>query len=453
MAALALAENAPYATDPSRLYYGTDTHSMGLLLGAAFGALAAGRPRPKVGCGRPRPRRRLVGLTDLLAAAAIVAVVIVMFKVPESSPGLYRGGFVAVAAAVALATGFVARAGSRTGRLLDRRPMRWLANRSYEIYLWHWPITVVTRPGADLHWPGPLVLLVRCVATLVLADLAYRLIEVPLRTKGLRASVRGGVRRFGRVITGDAPVGARLATALLVTGVLLAGGVLVDGPKPKLSAGQRALAAAHGGRNLSLAAPPARPRPALSNVARQLARDQVAAGGTPSPTPSSSPRRAAAGPRPSALPAISAFGDSVILGARPALQRVFPGGTMDAVEGRQAGPILADIDRAAAAGRLHPLVIIHVGDNGLIDPSALRRTLSSLRHAQRVIVVTDRVGRDWQDANNRTIARVVPKFANATVLDWHRRSAHHSGWFYDDGIHLTASGAIAYARMLAAAAR
>jgi lysophospholipase L1-like esterase len=222
------------------------------------------------------------------------------------------------------------------------------------------------------------------------------------------------------------------------------------GPKPKLSAGQRALAAAHGGRDLQLAAPEAQPEPSLSEVAAHL----LGRGGwslspsAPTPVPTTAAR-----PKPPAvhhpLPAISAYGDSVILGARLALQRVFPGGTMDAVEGRQADPILADIDRAAAAGRLNPLVIIHVGDNGLIDPGALRHTLSGLRHVQQVIVVNDRVGRAWQNPNNRTIASIVPRYHNASLLDWHRRSSHHGSWFFDDGIHLTASGALAYARLLA----
>jgi hypothetical protein len=47
----------------------------------------------------------------------------------------------------------------------------------------------------------------------------------------------------------------------------------------------------------------------------------------------------------------------------------------------------------------------------------------------------------------------VPRFHNATVLDWHRVSGPHPGWFYEDGIHLTPAGAVAYTRLIAAAAR
>jgi hypothetical protein len=345
----------------------------------------------------------------------------------------------------------VARPGSRLGAALDRRALRWLAARSYAIYLWHWPVAVVTRPGADVHWPAPVVLFVRIGATLLLADLTHRLVEFPIRTLGLRTSVRRGVRRLSRVVVGQAPVGARLVTAALVTALLLAVGVLATGPKPSLSAGQRAVAAAHGGRALSLG--PLRIPDQRERGAQQSPQQSR------SPLDDASPvhRRSAApvaATRPAgALPPISAFGDSVMLGARTALDVHFPGGTLNAVEGRQADPILRDIERDAAAGRLNPLVVIGVGDNGYINATTLRHTLALLGRVRRIIVVNNRVGRDWQDPNNRIIARVVPRFRNATILDWHAASAHHSSWFYDDGIHLTASGAVAYTSLIAAAAR
>jgi hypothetical protein len=142
-----------------------------------------------------------------------------------------------------------------------------------------------------------------------------------------------------------------------------------------------------------------------------------------------------------------------MLGAREYLDDRFPGGTMDAVEGRQPDPILADIEEDEAAGRLNPLVIIGVGDNGLITPDVLRQTLRCLRDVPRVIVLNNRVGRYWESSNNQTIASIVPDFKNVRLLDWHAVSASHPDWFYDDGIHLTPTGAMAYTRLIVSAAR
>ena len=461
MALLAIADNAPYAADASRLYYGTDTHSMGLLLGAAMGALAAGRAIQRVD---EAAAPRWLPVTDGIAAAAVIAVLVVVATVPESSPGLYRGGFLGVAALTAIAAAAVARRGSRLGRLLDNRPMRWLAARAYAISLWHWPIAVGSRPGIDVQWPSAAVLLVRSGATLVRADASSRFVELPIRTGGFRVGIRAGVQRLRRVVLGQAPVGAHLATAALVCGVLVAGAVLVAGPAAVLSPVQRALAAEQGGRDLRLGpslpterppfAPGDSPSPAApthSTEAPAPSTSRPDPAPSPSTSPHPSPTTTSHGPVP--LPQISAFGDSVMLGARAYLNDRFPGGTMDAIEGRQPDPILADIEHDAAAGKLNPLVIIGVGDNGLITPDVLRQTLHALRDVPRVIVLNNRVGRYWESSNNQTIASIVPSFDNVRLLDWHALSASHPSWFYDDGIHLTPTGAVAYTRLIVSAAR
>jgi peptidoglycan/LPS O-acetylase OafA/YrhL len=458
MALLAIAHNAPYGTDASRLYYGTDTHSMGLLLGAALGALAAGRAEAD-----GVARGRFVPATDTCATGGLLAIALIMWRVPESSPGLYRGGFLAVAALTAVVAASAARSGSRLGRMLDPKPMRWLAARSYAIYLWHWPVAVVTRPGIDVHWPGWLVLLVRLVTTLLLADLTHRFVELPVRSVGFRLGIRAAARRLTRVMVGQAPVGARLATAAMAALALVAVGVLASGPRATLSDAQKALAAEQGGRDLPLGPPATSGRPLVPAAELVTPAASTSASSSTAATASPGKSRSApthappvASPNTHELPTISAFGDSVMLGARSWLDRRFPGGTLDAIEGRQPDPILRDVEQDAAAGKLNPVVVIGVGDNGLIDPDALRHALDCLRAAarvDRVIVLNNRVGRYWESSNNRTIASVVPKFHNATVLDWYRVSAPHPGWFYEDGIHLTPSGAVAYTRLIASAAR
>jgi hypothetical protein len=142
-----------------------------------------------------------------------------------------------------------------------------------------------------------------------------------------------------------------------------------------------------------------------------------------------------------------------MLGARLVLDNRFPGGTLDAIEGRQPGPILQDAEHDAAAGKLNQLVVIGVGDNGLINRSDLAYALHCLRNVRHIVVLNNRVGRPWEGPNNAIIASVVPHFGNAKILDWHALSAGHSSWFYDDGIHLTPAGATAYTRLIARAAR
>nr|MDQ2959234.1 acyltransferase [Actinomycetota bacterium] len=144
MAVLAIRSDVPFGADSSRVYFGSDTHSMGLLLGAAFGALAE-----NLSFQAPRRWRIRRWFTDLIGLAALAGLAVLAYQVTEFSPTLYRGGFLGVSAVAVALVATVARSGSRLGQLLDCRPLRWLGDRSYAVYLWHWPVIVVTRPGVD----------------------------------------------------------------------------------------------------------------------------------------------------------------------------------------------------------------------------------------------------------------------------------------------------------------
>jgi peptidoglycan/LPS O-acetylase OafA/YrhL len=426
---LADLHNVPYGNDGSTLYYGTDTHCMGLLLGAAFGAWsAAGATRA------PRPTARWVArAADVLGALALAALVWVMVGVANYSHSLYRGDFLLVAALVVVVIAVATRPASVVGRVLDAPLLRWIGVRSYSIYLWHWPIAVVTRPGIDTTMPLWLDQLLRVALTVALADLSYRYVETPVRRLGFRrafAAVLAQVRTQWRRIPPRATVAVPVSMAVL----LFVGAIVIvvgpAAPRPSAAAG-----ASPGGRNLSLSS-----------------------GVHPTPTETTGPGRGTGPPRtgPVPLPKVSGFGDSVLLGARRALSEVFPGGTMDAVVSRQPDPILGDIKLAARKGTLEPFVVIHVGNNGLINPTDLDRALHELAGARLVLVLTDHLDpydATWQKPNNQTIDHVVPQFANARVLDWNAIVGAHRGWLYPDDLHLRPAGAVAYARLLAATYR
>lgn len=156
------------------------------------------------------------------------------------------------------------------------------------------------------------------------------------------------------------------------------------------------------------------------------------------------------------LPKVSGFGDSVMLGAKPDMLRLFHGGRVNAAESRQADPTLAAVRRAAHASRLRPLVVLHIGTNGTIDRGPFRRTLRLLQTTPRVRlieVLTVHVPQPWQTADNRLIRHVTSHFSRAVVVDWHGVADRHPGWLYSDHVHLTPAGQHGYSRMLRSAYR
>ena len=76
------------------------------------------------------------------------------------------------------------------GKLFESRILRWIGTRSYSIYLWHWPVFMLSRPGIDIHLPALLVRIGQLVVTFILAELSYRWIESPVRHRGFRSSLR-----------------------------------------------------------------------------------------------------------------------------------------------------------------------------------------------------------------------------------------------------------------------
>jgi len=192
--------------DPSRVYYGSDTHAAPLLIGAAFSLTQSDRSRWGMGWRRDLPA---------LAGASVLAYYI--FNVKYLDSALYRGGYIVVGLATVLVIRAAVRPETITSRVLALPALRWIGLRSYAIYLWHWPIIQLTRPGAHPSVPTPFLDLYRILLTLTAAGVSYRFLEHPIRTRGFLAAIRGRRRALAaaRSLLAVAAIGVVITTASL----------------------------------------------------------------------------------------------------------------------------------------------------------------------------------------------------------------------------------------------
>ena len=211
----------PFA-DVSRVYYGTDTRAAGLLFGAALavvwraGALPAPRGRVVAWLFYASGLARLLRLSlDIAGLAALAGLAYIVVTFNSFQPALYLGGFALVSGLTVIVIAAAVTPGGRLGRVLGVAPLRAVGLRSYSIYLWHWPIFVVTRPGIDVHLGEIELLAVRLALTLLLAEISYRFVEMPIRHGALgriwarTRTRRGWARQLRRgVIIGPALSGA-----------------------------------------------------------------------------------------------------------------------------------------------------------------------------------------------------------------------------------------------------
>ena len=382
--------------DATRVYYGTDTHSFGLALGAVLAILHHDWSSVFEALAR---RMRVLQLVGALSVGGLLALSAVM---PAELAFAYRGGLALVALLSALAIAGSVVPGSVLGRALDVLPLRWIGERSYGLYLWHWPVYVLLA-GALTTWPrsgapGWALGGIALTITVVAAALSYRFVEQPIR--------RGGFRRAVRSVT----VGARASTPKLVGAAAVA--LLVVG-------GGISTGAAIGSD------------PGVSEVQVQIEQGRAA---IDAPPPSPSPMQKT----PVALPdgsRITAIGDSVMLASAAELQSAFPGIQIDAVVSRQLADAPAVLTSLRDQGALRDTVLLGLGTNGPIEEKMLDRIRSIATPARHIVVVNVQAPRGWTAGVNDTLTRFAQQYRDVELANWRDAIAGHLSLLARDQIH------------------
>ncbi|WP_104165710.1 acyltransferase family protein [Cryobacterium sp. N22] len=429
-------------SDPTRVYYGSDTHSFGLLIGAGLALLL--RPLgPVTALGgtavaastAARAARRFSTVTrPWWGAAAVVGLVAAAIWLPADATATYRGGLLLVSVLTAVSI-WAGLADGRFGRMLDTGPLRYLGERSYGLYLWHWPLLVLTQLVAPFG-RGPASVAATGLLTLVLALVAaavsHRWLEMPIRRLGLRGAV-GRLR--GRVTSRESaphtlrryrPVAALTLAGAAVL-MLLAGTVASVVTAPAVTTAQAEVL--RGQQALAQAAQAAQAQ------AAQDAAAQAAGGGAEATRGSN----------------ITAVGDSVMLASAAELQAEFPGITIDAAvsRGMDAAPEILAAQRAA--GTLRPVVLVGLGTNGPVDPADLAAIMRVIGPSRELIVVNAFADRDWTAGVNSELADFSARRSQVVLADWSGAIAPHVDVLADDGIHPGPTGGAIYADSVAVA--
>lgn len=508
--------------DLTRAYFGTDTHAFGLLLGVAvaFGMSRLTSPRvPRASDAAPAtspvvvpptgwtvaqpvttgsPRRAAV--RNALGVAGVIAVLgligVAMIPAGEGA-ATFPGALLAASALTALAIVAAVWPGSWFGRGLDAPVLRWIGDRSYGIYLWHWPLLVLLgawlAPGAAEVPTGLGILTL--VLTVVLAQASYEWLEQPIRQYGFGAALR-------RLRSGLAASPRHRLTAIsgLAAGALVLGGTSaaiaaapqVSSSEAVVQAGADALAQAERGDAGARQAPagaahqrgpspgPAAPTAGPTTAVEALgiddeiaeaeredaagAEDAQGADGRGSGERGDGAGGPGAGgpgaerPAPTAVAEvpgsdITAVGDSVMLASAAALLDEFRGIDIDADVSRStyAGPgILRSL---ADRQKLRDVVVIALGTNGPVSQDALTEMVRIAGPERTLVLVNAHGARDWIPGVNADLARFADRHENVVVADWNRAIAGSPEKLAGDGIHPEPAGGDVFATCVRAAIR
>jgi len=438
--------------DITRVYYGTDTHAFGLLLGVALAFTLHGVAARRASGSGVGPVWGVVA-----GSAALIALIAVAIAAPTEDGVTFPGTLVAASLLSAALIAVGVQPGSWFGRALDVAPLRWIGERSYGIYLWHWPLVVLltyalTRTTADAGVPV-LIGLLSLALTLVLAELSYRLVEQPVRRHGFRgvwARVRGRLS--------STPARRFSAVTALAAGVLVLGGTTAAvAAAPPMTSSEAVVA--EGKAALEAASPS--PSPAPTHIAGAALRSDA------DPLPPECPSVNLSSetgvcvapdgrPRPPA-PAhvdgqrISAVGDSVMLASAQGLLEEFPGIEIDAEVSRSMWAGAGIVQKLAARDALRDYVVIALGTNGPVDASSLSALREAVGPERALVLVNAHAPRKWIAGVNRDLAAFADAHPGVVVADWTSAIAGHEDLLAGDGIHPGTAAGRVFADAVAAA--
>ena len=381
--------DAANASQVSHVYFGTDTHSIGLFLGAALAVSWVPQNLQE------QVNKRAQDFIDGIGVIGFVGLLGVFLLVNENDPTLYKLAFpLAGLFGCAILTSIVHPA-SRFAPILSSKIAVWIGERSYAIYLWHWVVFQLTRPAVDLEGSTWALYTLRILVVFALADISLRLVELPVRSglveywfKGMKYRTKNVQRRQKSTVV------ASIILLILGTSYISANAISQSDKE-------------------------------MAIIKQQLEQ----------PIQPSEPTATQAG-------GLWVTGDSVILGIHYELDARSNIAIINARVGRQA-PELIEVMRADKANAPDSTVIFNLGNNNKLTSDQVSAVFEEVKNQPRIIVVNTAVPRGWRDENNALIAQYAALYG-ATVVDWAAISAGHPEYFAPDGVHLVPAGVRAY---------
>ena len=372
----------------SHIYFGTDTHSLGLFLGSA---LAVSWIPQNLSADI---EKRAQDVIDGIGVFGLLGLISTFLFIDESNASLYRIAFPLAGIFGCLVIISLVHPASRFAPIISTAPFRWVGQRSYGIYIWHWVIFQVTRPSVDLSGQTWALYLARVLLVLALADISLRWVEIPFRQGLVQNWFRGMKYR-------SAKVKLRQQISVLTSIIM----VLAVTTSISFQAINK-----------------------TDEIRNQLVQDS---GDAQSQQDLGS------------TTGLWVTGDSVILGIRSKLEAKEHISLINARVGRQAPELLA-VMRVDQTSVPSSPVVFNLGNNNALSEQTVVDIFEIVKNQPQIIVVNTAVPRAWKVANNAIISKVAANYPNTKVVDWDRISTGRPELFAPDGVHLSPTGSDVY---------
>ena len=450
-------------SDPSRVYYGTDTRAFSLLLGAAAAFVIPSRKLLAMHLSvKKRLTFNLIGITGLIAFFAFC-----VFS-NEYGDFLYRGGMLLFSMFCVPLMLAAAHPETLISRIFSLDPLRRIGAFSYEIYLFQFPIIAIFTPTVNTNGVNLWLCAAQFLATLLLAWLTYHFIDNPIRRKKIlwKSSEKNQNQKIGtfhpvyiKIFSGSVIV------MLLITVIGTSGWFSkseLDNKQSETSTSvneetstvYKETSAAHEETSTVQTTLPLTTLLPESSTAAPTSVPNIVE--TTIGTETSSPRVVSNAPelvsgKVLCEKDITVIGDSIMFNVQRFLKPEYPNMYIQCKVSFQIWHAQETIQEIKKNNKLGDIVIVELGTNGYCTQKTLHKIIDEIGKDRKIIFCSARIPGNGEPAVNRSIRDVVKKMSNTVLADWYSVSAHHDEYFVRDGVHTTASGSKAYAAMLQSA--
>ena len=397
----------------SRIYFGTDTRAFSLLVGVVGAILY---PMEKLHA-KVTPQQNI--MYSVVSLVSIATLITVMIYTSEYNTWLYRGGFLLVAILGLIVIISSGKQHTLMSRLLSFKPVVFIGKISYSLYLWHFPVLVLTTPVSEIGNPNIIFVILRVILTFALATASYVFVETPIRKLGFKnyinvifKKLKKRPRKSRKAYAGI--VG--LVSVLFLMGIFGKSVPFISTAFVKEMEANKETQFVNNGNNKENN----QEKSSDSNKDKKDNKEDK----------NNSDKK---------YSSVVVMGDSLTVDIGEKFQELYPGAVIDGKIGRQLYVAVEEAKSYSKYNNENSAIIFQLGTNGPFTESQIEELVKEFDKAD-IYFVNIKVPRAWEKTVNTALKETQEKYSNVKLIDWYSVANSTKDLFEPDRVHLNQEG-------------
>ena len=397
----------------SRIYFGTDTRAFSLLVGVVGAILY---PMERL---HDKVTQQQNMIYSVVSLASIATLITVMIYTSEYNTWLYRGGFLLVAILGLIVIISSGKQHTLMSKLLSFKPVVFIGKISYSLYLWHFPVLVLTTPVSEIGNPNIIFVVLRVILTFILATASYVFVETPIRKLGFKNYINVIFKKLKKRPRKSRKVYAAivgLVSILFLMGIFGKSVPFISTAFVKEMEANKETQFVNNGNN--------------KDNNQEKSSDSNKDNKDNKEDKNNSDKK---------YSSVLVMGDSLTVDIGEKFQELYPGAVIDGKIGRQLYVAVEEAKNYSKYNNENSAIIFQLGTNGPFTESQIEELVKEFDKAD-IYFVNIKVPRAWEKTVNIALKETQEKHSNVKLIDWYSVANSTKDLFEPDRVHLNQAG-------------